>query len=104
MKDDKIIGKTFNLAITKLISSLGTNVGTIVSVLTLIGMGFIAGTNFNDYKKNIEILDIKKETFEEIKTLNVHINGLRDTIKVLGDRLSIEREINFNLKKNTDER
>lgn len=76
MNDDKTFGRIFNLAATKLFTSLGTNVGTIVSVLTLFGMGFIAGTHFNDNRKNIEILDIKKNAFEEFKNLTLEVGRL----------------------------
>ncbi|ROI12455.1 hypothetical protein EGH90_00055 [Kaistella haifensis] len=56
-------------SLNKLIHSLGTNVGTILSVLGLIGMGFTVGTYYNDYKKNIEILDIKKDFYKEYSDL-----------------------------------
>jgi len=58
-----------NSSLSKLIHSLGTNVGTIISVLSLIGMGFTVGTYYNDYKKNIEILDLKKDFYKEYSDL-----------------------------------
>ena len=40
-------------AINALIKNLGTNTGTVISMCTLIGMGFSGGIYYNDYKKNI---------------------------------------------------
>ena len=59
-----------------MIRNLGTNAGTFISILTLLGMGFSAGIIYNDFKKNIDILDLKKENFKEIKELNSKIEIL----------------------------
>ena len=58
-----------NIGLNSLFRNLGTNTGTFISVLTLLGMGFSSGIYYNDYKKNIEILDIKKAAFTELKEL-----------------------------------
>ena len=63
------IRSLFTTSLNLLILNLGTNVGTIISILSLFGMGFTAGTYYNDYKKNIEILDLKKSSFTELKDL-----------------------------------
>jgi hypothetical protein len=68
--------KNRTLSLNSLIRNLGTNAGTFISILTLLGMGFSAGSYYNDFKKNIEILDIQKENFKEIKDLNSKIEVL----------------------------
>lgn len=68
-KSKKIFDATFNSLILK----LGTNAGTIISIITLVGMGFSAGTYYNDYKKNIEILDLKTMHFKEVQELSLEI-------------------------------
>ena len=68
--------KSSTFSLNSLIRNLGTNAGTFISILTLLGMGFSAGSYYNDFKKNIEILDIQKENFKEIKDLNSKIEVL----------------------------
>ena len=55
--------------INALIKNLGTNAGTFIAMMTIIGMGFSGGVYYNDYKKNIEILDLKKDHFLKIQEL-----------------------------------
>lgn len=68
--------KNTTFSLNSLIRKLGTNAGTIISILTLLGMGFTAGSYFNDFKKNIEILNLQKENFKEIKDLNSKVDVL----------------------------
>lgn len=89
----------FNKSINLLIISLGTNVGTIISVLTLIGMGFTAGIYYNDYKKNIEILDIKKDYFIQIKELKNDRDKLEMNNEFLKNRIELINENKLNSKK-----
>ena len=37
--------------INALIKNLGTNAGTFIAMMTIIGMGFSGGVYYNDYKK-----------------------------------------------------
>jgi hypothetical protein len=60
-----------------LIKNLGTNTGTFISITTLVGMGFSGGIYYNDYKKNIEILDLKKEHFLKLQELTTQ-NQLKE--------------------------
>ncbi|ADF51643.1 hypothetical protein ZPR_1307 [Zunongwangia profunda SM-A87] len=56
---------------------MGTSAGTAISIFTLLGMGFTAGVYYNDYVKNVEILEIKKNNFIEIQTLSYEIESLK---------------------------
>ena len=56
---------------------MGTSAGTTISILTLLGMGFTAGIYYNNYVKNVEILDIKKDNFIEIQSLSYEIESLK---------------------------
>ncbi|PLB18132.1 MAG: hypothetical protein TRG1_3051 [Flavobacteriaceae bacterium FS1-H7996/R] len=56
---------------------MGTSAGTAISILTLLGMGFTAGIYYNNYVKNVEILDIKKNNFMEVRTLKFEIESLK---------------------------
>jgi hypothetical protein len=69
----------FNL--NSLLKNLGTTAGAFISILTLLGMSFSAGSYYNDFKKNIEILDLQKENFKEIKDLNSKIEVLNSEKK-----------------------
>ncbi|AXP81254.1 hypothetical protein CJ739_2173 [Mariniflexile rhizosphaerae] len=60
-----------------LIKQMGTSAGTAISILTLLGMGFTAGIYYNNYVKNVEILDIKKNNFMEVRTLKFEIESLK---------------------------
>jgi len=60
-----------------LIKQMGTSTGTTVSILTLLGMGFMAGIYYNNIMKNIEILEIKKDNFIEIRKLKLEIELLK---------------------------
>lgn len=66
-----------NLSFQSLIKMMGTTGGTIITFATLIGIGFAAGVHYNDFKKNIEILEIKKDHFLEIQDLSNEINLLK---------------------------
>ena len=61
----------------ELIIKLGTKSGTLVSILVIASMGFAAGVCTNNYIKNIEILELKKENFIEIQDLNTQLQILK---------------------------
>lgn len=56
---------------------MGTNTGTAISILTLIGMGFGAGLYYQNLEKNVEIIEIKKNNFIELKDLVREIDNLK---------------------------
>ncbi|RMA67694.1 hypothetical protein BXY75_0004 [Ulvibacter antarcticus] len=56
---------------------MGTNTGTAISILTLIGMGFGAGVYYQNLEKNVEIIEIKKNNFIELKNLVREIDNLK---------------------------
>jgi hypothetical protein len=63
----------FLVNITSLFSKLGSTGGTIVSISALITLGFVAGTNYTNNQRNIELIDMKKQNSIEINTLNTKI-------------------------------
>ncbi|WP_121905661.1 hypothetical protein [Ulvibacter antarcticus] len=69
--------KKRNLSIEILIKKMGTNTGTAISILTLIGMGFGAGVYYQNLEKNVEIIEIKKNNFIELKNLVREIDNLK---------------------------
>ena len=69
--------KKRKITIQYLIKQMGTSTGTTISILTLLGMGFTAGSYYNSYVKNVEILEIKKNNFLEIQSLSFEIESLK---------------------------
>jgi hypothetical protein len=71
------MAKNKEISFQFLIKQMGTSVGTTISILTLLGMGFTGGIYYNSYIKNVEILDIKKNNFIEIQSLSYEIKSLK---------------------------
>lgn len=64
-------------SIETLIIKMGSNAGTAISFLTLIGMGFGAGLYYQNLEKNVEIIELKKNNFIELKDLVREIENLK---------------------------
>jgi hypothetical protein len=77
-----------DIAIQGLIAKLGTNAGTVVSIFTLIGFGFGAGIYYNNFIRNIEILELKKQNFIEIQEVKSQIQILQIENKELNIKLT----------------
>lgn len=71
-----------------LIKKLGTNAGTVVSIVSLIGLGFGAGIYYNNFVRNIEILEIKKQNFIEIQEVKSQIQLLQIENRELNIKLT----------------
>ena len=69
--------KKRKISLEYLIKKMGTSFGTTISILTILGMGFTAGSYYNSYIKNVEILEIKKNNFLEIQSLSIEIESLK---------------------------
>lgn len=68
--------KSRNKKIQSIIKMMGSPAGLIVSIFAIIGGAFTAGAYYNETRKNIEILDIQKDNFKELKILSKKINVL----------------------------
>jgi hypothetical protein len=56
---------------------LGTSAGTVTTIVSLFAMGFGVGIYYNNYVRNIEILEIQKKNFIEIQTLQTQLQILQ---------------------------
>lgn len=59
-----------------------------MSIFTLIGFGFGAGIYYNNFVRNIEILELKKQNFIEIQDVKSQIQLLQIENKELNIKLT----------------
>jgi hypothetical protein len=69
--------KKTKISFQYLIKQLGTNTGTTISIFTLVGMGFGAGIYYQNLQKNLEILEIQKNNFIEVKSITTELEKLK---------------------------
>lgn len=56
---------------------MGTSAGTVTTIVSLFAMGFGVGIYYNNYVRNIEILEIQKKNFLEIQALQTQLQILQ---------------------------
>jgi hypothetical protein len=88
LKNEIIKTNLINSSINFLINKLGTNAGTVVSISTLIGLGFGAGIYYNNLERNIEKLEIAKKNFDEVQELKTKMQILEIDNKNLTNTLT----------------
>ncbi|MEA1787716.1 hypothetical protein U1E44_16560 [Arenibacter sp. GZD96] len=69
--------KKKNIPFQYLIKQLGTSSGTALSIIAILSAGFGAGVYYQNLQKNLEILEIQKNNFIEVKSFTTELEKLR---------------------------